>query len=132
MSDVEWSKSRTYVVFGLIFGLPCIWLLFSSTGPGHRVEATINDIMPGWFIVANFFFAPSLTALAAGALRIRLPLRVALAALTACSILILEISFRRFPLESSLVLAIFLLEAYWIIPKWSGRCRRTPPAGTEL
>jgi hypothetical protein len=41
-----------------------------------------------------------------------------------CSIVISEVSFRRFVLGSSVVLAIILIEAYWIIPMWNAHHRR--------
>jgi len=62
-------------------------------------------------------------ALSAGGSRIPLALRLMLGATMLCSALILEISFRRFLMASCGVLAILLVEAYWIIPKWNARHR---------
>jgi hypothetical protein len=74
-------------------------------------------------MVVNLALVPCLMALAAGRWSIPLPLRLALGAMMFCSAVIFEVSFRRFPVVSCVVLAILLLEAYWIIPKWNAKHR---------
>jgi len=79
----------------------------------------INSALPGWFVAVNLLLAPCIMALSAGGWRISLPLRLILGAIMFCSAVILEVSFRRFLPFSCGVLAILLVEAYWIIPKWN-------------
>ncbi len=109
--------------FALVFGLFCLWFLFSWTGPIHHAEVKMNAILPGWIVAANLVLLPCL-ALSAGEWRISLPLRLVLLALMLCSIVIVEVSFRRFLPASCGVLAILLVEAYWIVPKWNIGHRR--------
>jgi uncharacterized membrane protein YidH (DUF202 family) len=112
------------LVFGLAFVLFCLWLVFSSTQPGHRVEAVIDHLLPTWLVATNLILMPCLGALTAAASRIPVWLRFSFGALMFCSIVISEVSFRRFLLASCVVLAIILVEAYWIIPKWNAHHRR--------
>jgi hypothetical protein len=105
--------------FGIAFGMFCLWFLFSWTEPIHRAESVIRSLLPGWFVVVNLLLAPLLMALSAGRWRIPFPLRLALGVMMLCSIVIFEVSFQKFPVASSTVLALLLLEAYWIIPKWN-------------
>jgi len=84
----------------------------------------MSAVVPRWLILANFFILPCLTAIAGGPVRIRSGLRLVLAALALISVLILGVTFRRFLPQSLGVLAVFLLEVYWIIPKWEARHRR--------
>lgn len=123
-SGLRWSG--TFTVFVVAFVLFFLWLLFSFTRAGHRVEVGVSAIVPRWLIFANVLILPCLTAVAAGPLRVRPGLRLVLAALALFSALILEVTFRRFPFQSCGVLAVFLLEVYWIIPKWDARHRRVP------
>jgi hypothetical protein len=123
MNSIERSIVTAWGAFGLAFGLFCLWFLFSWTGPVHHAEAVINSILPGWFVAGNLLLAPCLMALSAGGGRVPLPLRLTLGAMMFCSAVILEVSFRRFFPVSCVVLAILLVEAYWIIPKWNVRHR---------
>jgi hypothetical protein len=120
------NRNRTviaFVTFGLTFALFCMWLAFSSTQIGHRAEAAINHLLPTRLVAINLLLLPCLTALAAGASRIPVSLRFGSGALMFCSGVILEVSFRRILWGSCGVLAIVLIEAYWIIPKWNARYR---------
>jgi hypothetical protein len=112
------------VAFGLAFVLFCVWLVFSYTQLGHRAEAAINDLLPTWLVAINLLLSPCLVALTAGASRIPVSLRFSFGVLMFCSGMILEVCFRRFLLGSSVVLAIVLIEAYWIIPMWNAHNRR--------
>jgi hypothetical protein len=58
---------------------------------------------------------------AAGSFHISLPIRSLFLALALCSILLLEVCFRRYLWPSAAALAIFLFEVYWIIPKWNSK-----------
>jgi uncharacterized membrane protein YidH (DUF202 family) len=116
------KENRTalaFVAFGLAFVLFCVWLVFSSTQRGHRAEAAIDHLLPTWLVVVNLVLLPCLVALTAGASRIPISLRFSFGALMFCSGVILEASFRRIVLGSCVVLAIVLVEAYWIFPKWN-------------
>jgi hypothetical protein len=113
-----------FVAFGLAFVLFCIWLVFSSTQSGHRTEAAINQLLPTWLVAINLLLSPCLVALTAGASRIPVSLRFGFGVLMFCSGVILEVSFRRILWCSCVVLAIVLIEAYWIIPKWNAHYRR--------
>jgi len=126
VSNVERNAPLEFWVLGVMLGVFCLWLLFSWTTPGHRAEALMFSILPGWFVVTNLLLAPCFMALAAGPWRIRLPLRLTFAALTLGSIVITEITFGRFLLASFASVGILVLEAYWIIPKWNDRQRRVP------
>ena len=95
----------------------------SLTQLGHRAEVAINGILPTWLVAINLFLLPCLAALTAGASRIPISLRFSLGVLMFCSIVILDVSFRRFLPGSCAVLAIVLVEAYWIVPKWNARHR---------
>ena len=117
------------VVFAVAFALFCFWFLFSYTGAGHRAEVRMNAIMPRWLVVANFLVLPCVTAIAAGPLRVRPGLRLVLMTLALPSILILQVSFRKLPIDSCAVLAVLLLEVYWIVPRWNARRRRVGAAG---
>ncbi|MGA2888423.1 MAG: hypothetical protein ABSE51_10255 [Terracidiphilus sp.] len=113
-----------FLMFFLAFVLFCMWLVFSSTQPGHRAEAAINHLLPTWFVAINLLLLPCLGALTAGASRIPVSLRFGFGVLMFCSIVISEVSFRRFLLGSYVVLAIVLIEAYLIIPMWNAHHRR--------
>jgi hypothetical protein len=86
----------------------------------------MSAAVPRRLIFANFLLLPCLTAIAAGPLRVRLGLRFVFGALMLFSALILEVTFRRFPLESCGVLAVFLLEVYWVIPKTARQQQGVP------
>ncbi len=123
MQNNERNILIAYGIFGLTFGLFCLWFVFSWTGLVHHAEAAIVDFLPGWFLTFNLLLGPCLLAVAAGMRRIPVALRFFLAALMLWSILIFEASFRRYLWASCIVLAVFLLEAYWIIPRWNTRRR---------
>ncbi len=120
----ENGAALAFMVFGLAFALFCLWFLFSMTPPGHRAEAAINHILPTRLVAINLFVLPCLAALTAGASRIPTSLRFGFGVLMFCSSVILEVSFGRILLGSCAVVAIVLVEAYWIIPKWNARHRR--------
>jgi hypothetical protein len=124
MRDVEPRTVAAYKAFGLAFGLFCLWFLFSLTQLGHHAEAAMGSILPAWFVAVNLLLLPCLMALAAGGWRIPLSLRVGFGVLMLCSIVIFQVSFRKFLLGSYGVLALILVEVYWIIPKWNARHRR--------
>lgn len=86
----------------------------------------MSAVMPRWLIFANFLILPCLTAIAGGPVRVRPGLRLVLTALALFSVLILEVTFGRFLPQSFGVLVVFLLEVYWIIPKWEARHRGVP------
>jgi len=117
------TASATWI-WGLLLGVFCLWLPFSWTALGNRAEESILNFLPGWFVVGNLLLAPCLMVFAAGPWRIAQPLRLMFAALTLGSIVIAEITFRRFVLASCASLGVLLLEAYWIIPSWNARQRR--------
>jgi len=119
-----------FTVFVVVFGLFCRWVLFSFTGAGHQAETRMSRIMPKWLIVTNFLFLPGITVIATGPLRIRMTVRFVLGIVMLCSVVILEVSFRKLPVESCAVLAVFLLEVYWIVPKWNARRRRATETGS--
>ncbi len=123
MSSVERSTVTAWGGVGIAFGLFCLWFLFSWTELIHHAEAVIRSMLPVWFVVVNLALMPCLVALSAGASLIPLPLRLALGAMMFCSAVIFEVSFRRFPVVSGAVLAILLLEVYWIIPRWNASRR---------
>src|ERR1017187_6294105 len=100
-----------FAVFGQAFVLFCLWFVFSSTQLGHRAEVAINDLLPTWLVAINLFLLPCLAALAGGASRIAIPQRFSLGVLMFCSIVIMDVSFRRILLGSYVVLAIVLVEA---------------------
>jgi hypothetical protein len=121
------SDRKTLVAFGVFavgFALFCFWLVLSYTDAVYRAEVRINDVIPRWLIIANFLVLLCIAPIAAGPLRIRPDLRAVLLTLTLFSVMILVVTFRRYFLESCGVLAVSLLEAYWIIPKWDARHRR--------
>ena len=121
------KKNRTvmaFVAFGLVFVLFCLWLVFSSTQPGHRAEAAIDHLLPTWLVAVNLLLLPCLGALTAGASRIPASLRLGFGVLMFCSGVVLEVSFRRILWGACVVLAIVLIEAYWIIPMWNANHRR--------
>jgi hypothetical protein len=111
-------------VLAVGLALFCFWLVFSYTDAGHRAEVRINSVIPGWLIIGNFLVLPCVTAIAAGPLGVRLDLRSVLLMMMLFSGLILEVTFRRYLLESWGVLAVVALEVYWVIPKWGARHRR--------
>ena len=121
MSSNERINASAFVVFAVVFGLFCLWFLFSLTGPGHRAELKLAGLVPRWFVIANFFILPFAMLFAARALRIPFGLRSMLGALGLFLLIIAEVCYRRFPVESCVVLAVLLLEVYWIIPKWNAR-----------
>lgn len=118
-----------FVAFGLAFVLFCLWLLFSLTQPGHRAEAAIDRLLPAWLVALNLFLLPCLAAVTAARSRIAVPLRFSFGVLMICSLVVSEVSFNRFLLGSCGVLAIILLEAYWIIPKWNEHHRNDSGPG---
>jgi hypothetical protein len=124
MGQAELRNSTAYKAFGLAFGLFCVWFLFSLTQLGHHVEAAIGKTFPAQFVAVNLALLPCLIALTAGAWRIPLFLRFSFGLVMFCSIVMFEVSFRRFLLGSCGVLAIVLVEAYWVIPRSNARHRR--------
>lgn len=108
-----------FVAFGLAFLLWCLWLVFTSTQLGYRAEGAIDHLLPTWFVASNLLLLPCLGALLAGASHIPIWLRFGFGVLMFCSFVIFEASFGRMLLGSCAVLAIVLVEAYWIIPKWN-------------
>jgi hypothetical protein len=127
MGRVELRSRTAHKAFGLAFALFCVlfcvWFLFSLTQLGHHAEAVIGKTLPSWFVAINLTLLPCLMALAAGAWRISLFLRFSFGVVMFCSLVIFEVSFRRFLLGSCGVLAIVLVEAYWVIPWWNARHR---------
>ena len=124
LNQIEYTQRGTvlaYIVLGLAFLLFCVWFVFSLTQLGHRAEATINGLLPDWLVATNLVLLPGLMFLTAGTWRIRTLLRFGFGILMLCSTVILEVSFRRFLLGSCAVLAIVLVEVYWIIPKLNAR-----------
>jgi hypothetical protein len=126
MSNGDRKTLVAFAVFAVGLAFFCLWLVFSYTELGHRAEVRINDVIPRWLIIANFLVLPCVTAIAAGPLRVRLDLLSVLLTLMLFSGLILEVTFRRYLLESCGVLAVFALEVYWVIPKWKARHRHVP------
>jgi hypothetical protein len=111
----------------LVFGLFSSWLLvLSRTASGREISAAICNMVPGWLVAVNLVVAPCLMALAAGPLRTPLMLRLIFASLMLASILIAAVTFTRFLIGSCVILVIILLEAYWLIPKWTARQGRVP------
>jgi hypothetical protein len=108
-------------VLCLTFGLFCLWLVLSVMGLAHPYEARIYGWLPQWLVVLNLLLGPCLMAATAGPWRIAWSTRVFCATLMLCSIFILEISFKRYLIASCLVLALLVIEAYWLIPKWNAR-----------
>jgi hypothetical protein len=97
----------------------CLWLVL----PTRNVEMEMAKHLPPWLAWTNMLFLPFLLAVAAGSSHISLPIRSLFLALALCSLLILESCFRRYPWLSTAALALFLLEVYWIIPKWNSKYR---------
>jgi hypothetical protein len=124
MRDAEPRTLAAFTVFALAFSLFCLWFLFSLTPLGHHVEAVMGSILPAWFVAANLVLLPCLMTLAAGGWRIPPSLRLGFGVLMLFSAVIFQVSFRKFLLGSFVVLAIILVEAYWIIPRWNARHRQ--------
>lgn len=118
MSNTKRKTVTIWRVFGLAFALFCGWFAFSWTEPIHHTETLLNGILPSWLVAVNLFLAPCLVAVVAGGTFIPLPIRLTLGAIMFFSVVILEVTFRRFLLASCGVLTIVLVEVYWIIPKW--------------
>jgi hypothetical protein len=97
----------------------CLWFVL----PTHNVEVQMAKHLPLWLAWTNLLFLPFLLAVAAGSSHIPLPIRSFFLALALCSLLILEFSLRRYLWLSAAALALFLLEVYWIIPKWNSKFR---------
>jgi hypothetical protein len=120
-NPVSMHYRLTMVMLVLFF----LWLALSYAGVTRNVEGAIAKSLPAWSVRANLLLVPFLWAIAAGSFRISFPTRLLCFALALCSLLILVISFRRYLWPSVAVLSLFLLEVYWIIPKWNSRWRET-------
>ncbi len=119
MQNDERNSLIAWRLFGLTFGLFCLWFLFSWTGPVRHAETAIINILPGWFVAGNLLLVPLLMAAASGGWRVPSSVRLVLGALMFWSILVFVICFKKYLLASCVVLVLLLLEAYWIIPKWN-------------
>jgi hypothetical protein len=95
----------------------CLWLVL----PTHKVEVEMAKHLPAWLAWTNLLVLPFLLAVAAGRSHISLPIRSLFLVLAICSLLILESCFRRYLWPSAAALALFVLEVYWIIPKWNSK-----------
>jgi hypothetical protein len=121
----EGTRKAPWIV-GLMLGLFCMWLVFTSTRAGGRVEGNIRDSLPGWILVCNFFLAPCFMVSASGPLRIPVSVRLVAGALMFGSMIIVEIAFNRFRVASSVVVLVLVAEVYWVIPKWNASHKSVP------
>lgn len=110
----------TIIVLVLFF---LLLALSSFTGVARNMEA-VARYLPAWVAWTNLLLIPFLWAIAAGPSRISPPIRLSFFALAICSLLILEICFRRYVWPSTAALVLFLLEVYLIVPKWNSWRRR--------
>jgi hypothetical protein len=106
-----------YRFITIMLVLFCLWLIL----PTHNTEMEVAKHLPPWVAWTNLLCLPFLLAAAAGPSHISLPIRSLFLALVFCSLLMLEVTFRRYPWPSATVLVLFLLEVYWIIPKWNSQ-----------
>lgn len=114
-------KSTYYALILVALILFCAWLALSIVGLTDKVEARLAYFMPVWLVWTNLLFAPFIWVIAAGPSRISIRVRFLLLTFSFISLLVLEITFRRYLLPSLAVLLILLLEAYWLIPKWNAK-----------
>ncbi len=119
MIKVNEGTQKAPWLVGLMLVLFCLWLVFTATTAGGRIEGSLRDLLPGWTIGCNLFLAPCLMALAAGPLRIPLSTRLGAGALMFGSLIILEVAFNRFRIASFVVLVVLVAEVYWVVPKWN-------------
>lgn len=98
----------------------CLWLAL----PTRNVEVGMAKVLPQWVVWTNLLFLPFILAVAAGPSRISLPIRSVFIGFVFCSLLLLEVCFRRHFWPSAATLALFLLEVYWVIPKWNAKKER--------
>ena len=121
----ETEQRMPYRMFGVAFLLFVLWLLLSWAGVTRTAEIAIANSLPRSLVIVNLILAPSLALIAGGPLRISAPVRLVMLALALCSLVILKMAFNIYPLASCILLVSVLLEAYWIIPKWTAQQRGT-------
>lgn len=97
----------------------CLWIALSFAGVTRNIEAELASYLPAWLVWTNLLLLPIIWAFATGASYVAFPIRLVFYALALCSLVILEICFRRYVWPSSAILSLFLFEVYWLIPKWN-------------
>ncbi len=120
-SNKENAAMVYHLSVALMLAVFLLLVVLSWAGVTYHAEAALANLLPSWLVWTNLLLIPFFCALAAGSFRIPLLLRSMFLALTLCSIVIFEIGFRRYPGPSAAALVLFLLEVYWIIPKWNLR-----------
>jgi len=104
---------------GAAFILFVFWLALSISGITRAFEKDIDRALPAWFVIFAVVLVPLLAGIVAGPWRVNSIIRYSAGVLMLFSIIILEVSFRRYLWLSCAALALLLIETYWILPKWN-------------
>lgn len=108
---------KSLIIFGMALVLFALWFVLSALNLIQGPEARLEQWLPGWLIAANLFLCPALALPTSGPWKIPVPLRYFLGILLLGSIIVLEVSFRRQAIASSVSLGILLLEVFWLVPR---------------
>jgi hypothetical protein len=116
----KYQNSRiAMTTLGAAFVLFVFWIALSTLGITRDLEKDIDRALPGWFVILAVVLVPLLAGILAGPWRVISIIRYSAGVLILFSIIILEVCFRRYLWLSCAALALLLIEAYWILPKWN-------------
>jgi hypothetical protein len=112
----EAAESAAYHVLtgGLV--LFAAWMILSSLRVTRSIEQAFDNAVPAPVVVANLILLP-FWLIISSARRATLIVRVLLGIVFICSIVLMEITFRRYLAWSYIIMAVLFVEVYWVIPK---------------
>ena len=101
-----------------------VWLVLFATGVTTSAVEALRPFLPSWFPLLDLALVPVLAFLAAASLPIPPKVRVVCAAVALCAMSAMYLAYRVHPIAYIAILAVFLLEAFFIVPRWNTHRRR--------
>jgi hypothetical protein len=118
---VSAKKYRLWLGY-LIAGLYVGW--FISAASSNRPIEALSRYIPGWLATLIWASWLILAPIARGPLNIPKFLRVSLEILLLIAYLLLPVAIRFYPMDTFLIVGLFFIEIFWLIPRWKTKWNR--------
>ena len=101
-----------------------MWLALFVTGLTTRTVEAVHPLLPSWFPLLNLALLPILFLIGAASSPIRPQIRLMCWVFTLCSASAMYLAYQTHPVAYSVVLALFLVEAFLVVPRWNRHRRK--------
>lgn len=113
------STKRQWVALAGV-ALFLVWLALLASGLTTAAINPLRPSLPGWFPTLSLVLLPVLAFISGASSPIRVEMRLLAWVLTLCCMSAMYLSYHVHPVAYLVVLALFLIEAFVVVPRWNG------------